>query len=697
MERKTGVVVPLAALYTKDCPAIGDFLALKSFADFCTRCNLSIIQLLPVNDTGTQSSPYSGLSAFALHPLYIRIDALPEFEDAYQNDKAFAGAWRTFQKECKYRTRFDYEKVLAEKTRLLHLMYAWIEKQLSPSAKKTASRAKVKEVTAKSNADFPAQFAAQTERFIRENKWIVSYAVYKNLKDAHGQASWKEWPENLQKLTREQIQMRWNNRALKSSHTFFVWCQLRAAEQFGEAAEYVRSKGIVLKGDIPILMNEDSADAWAWPEFFNHSLRAGSPPDGENPLGQNWGFPTYDWEHLATDGYTWWKDRVQAAARYYDAFRIDHVLGFFRIWAVPHDETTAFLGHTVPCQTIARRTFAEHGFDNERLRWLSEPHIPTGLIENITWNHDEAVSVLEAVCERLGSEELWNFKNTITADSQLYAMHFFDDEAKDARVKEALAAKWRDRMLLELSKDMFVPVYQFRDSTAWKTLSAQERQALCDIFKIHDAAENELWKKQALSVLRPIVSATGMAACAEDLGAGLSAVPEVLCELGILSLRVFRWNRFWSKDGQPFVPFADYPALSVATTSVHDSSTLRQWWQDEPQSVKAFLDMFNNAEKNESAPCKPEDTFSPDVALFCLEAIADTASCWYINPLQDYLYLDSRYYLENPQDERINVPGSVNTFNWTYRLPVLLEDLSANEVLVTRIKTIVRKHDCAAV
>lgn len=135
MKKKTGVVVPLAALFTKECPAAGDFLALKQLADFCVLSGLSVIQILPVNDTGTHSSPYSGLSAFALHPLYIRLEALPEFEAAFKNDRTFAAAYRKFQKEFKYSPRFDYNAVSSAKINILHLLYNFIEKKISSASK----------------------------------------------------------------------------------------------------------------------------------------------------------------------------------------------------------------------------------------------------------------------------------------------------------------------------------------------------------------------------------------------------------------------------------------------------------------------------------------------------------------------------------------------------------------------------------
>lgn len=720
MERKTGVVVPLSALYTKDCEAAGDFLALKDFADFCEKCSLGVIQLLPVNDTGTQSSPYSGLSAYALHPMFIRIDALPEFDEAYKMDSAFAKAYRAFKKDFKYSPRFDYDKLTQRKTELLHLLYNYIEKRcagkVKPKAPPKPKKAAAGEASAEAKAAAPAapakltppteEYAAklkgELDAFIRKNTWITYYAVFKDLKDSAMQATWKAWPDELRNLDRKQIELRWNNKAHRSSHNFFVWCQLRASEQFQEAADYVKGKGITLKGDLPILMNDDSADCWAWPEYFNQEQLAGSPPDGENPVGQNWGFPTYSWDKIAASDFAWWKERVTLAARYYGAFRIDHILGFFRIWSVRRGETTAYLGHTTPCSAISLEKLEDAGFDEGRINWLSKPHIPTGLIEDITWNHDEAVTILSKLCDRVGEEELWNFKEEILTDGQIYSQPLADDEGKDRRLKEALARKWRDRALIRQEDGSFIPVYSYPESTAWKSLNGEEQSKLRELFTENAEKEDKLWEKQALETLTPICRATRMIPCAEDLGASLACMPGVLDKVGILSLKVVRWNRDWGTDGQPYVPFSKYPAMSVCTTSVHDSPTLRQWWNNEKQSVEAYLRLVSdggngsgdNAGNAETLPNK-DDAFDEKIAAFCLESSAKTGSNWLINPLQDYLFLNQKYYKERQDDERINVPGSVNSFNWTYRIPVSVAELEKDAALIEGIKKIAAIHDKA--
>lgn len=700
MERKTGVAVPLGALYTKESPSVGEYTSLKPFADFCKKCGLGVIQLLPVNDTGFESSPYSGLSAFALHPLYINISALPEFEQAYATDKAFAGAYRTFVKENRFHNRFDYAKILSEKIRLLHLLYAWIEKQIASESRSTLkqSNPKIKEVTVVNTSSFVQQLMAQTDKFIRENKWVISYAVYKNLKDIAMQASWKEWPENLRHLSREQVMLRWNNKALKSSHTFFVWVQMRAAEQFKDAAKYVESQNIILKGDIPILMNEDSADTWANPEFFIHELRAGSPPDGENKCGQNWGFPIYNWDRLEADNYSWWKERIANASQFYKAFRIDHVLGFFRIWAASENDTTAYSGHVEPYKTISLKELLASGFTEERICWLSKPHIPTSLIQNITCNYEEAHRILSLVAERIGNEELWLFKKEIKGDRQFYSYSFCENDAeKDTRIKEALCSKWRDKTLLELTKNHYAFTWCYGETTAWNSLNETEKLILLAFKETLDASQERAWKKQGNTLLRALTASSDMTACAEDLGAVPGVVPDVLKKLGILSLRVIRWTRDWANVKSPFIRFEDYPELCVMTSSVHDSSTLRQWWTNEKESVSSFLQLWDTDDENplfdNTAPFNGSEEFSPEVAKFCLESAAFTQASWYIIPLQDLLFLDKNYYLEDMDFERINIPGTVNGFNWTYRMPVMLDKLSENNKIISNITHIANIHD----
>lgn len=652
-KKLTGVVVPLGALYTKGNSVIGEFPDLIPFAQFCKSAGLSIIQLLPVNDTGTQSSPYSGLSAFALHPIYIRLTDIAEFKPVYENNAKFKKAYDNFVKTYKYTLRYDYDGILNTKISLLQMLY-----EATPS--------------------WEGELDVLLKGWIKANPWAKTYAVYKNLKWNYMQASWKSWIETDQHKSPEEIEKLWNTKAFKKEHLFYIWCQAIAADQFAKAVKAVHEAGILLKGDMPILMNEDSCDTWAFPEFFNQDLRAGSPADGDNPTGQNWGFPTYNWKNLKEADYSWWKDRLKSASQYYDAYRLDHILGFFRIWAIPGADCNALNGHTEPYASFKRDDLYELGFDDDRIRWLSQPHVPTAVVEDVTWNREVAHNILELLCDRIGDEELWLFNKSIKGSQQIWDTDFGSlvDKPAAERIKAKLVEYWSNRTLLEISKNKFIPLWTYGQSTSWGSLNKTEQEGLTELFETLNKKNEKLWKKQADEIFTAITSNLKMIPCGEDLGVGIACVPETMKEHNILGLRVVRWCREWAEEDQPYVPFEDYEPLSVTTTSVHDSSTIRAWYEDE----------LKDSEDSE----EPKE-FTEETAYEIMKNCAESASMWYIPPLQDFLYMNKKYWLEKAEDERINVPGTVTKFNWTYRLPVSIEELSKDKTLIKKIEEITRR------
>jgi 4-alpha-glucanotransferase len=217
---------------------------------------------------------------------------------------------------------------------LFRKIFASGEKEIVKSAAKTEA---AKTGTAKTGS--PETLGA----WIGANPWVREYAVFRRLKEFNGEKSWKEWKE-YRNITPEDIERLWNDPAFRGEHIFWAWLQKNAEQQFSLAADRLKKMGIILEGDLPILINEDSADLWAKGGYFDPSLSAGAPPDMYSPQGQNWGFPIYDWRALTQDGYTWWKQRLRQAEKFYQAYRIDHVLGFFRIWASSRENNSAVLG-----------------------------------------------------------------------------------------------------------------------------------------------------------------------------------------------------------------------------------------------------------------------------------------------------------------------------------------------------------------
>lgn len=663
-KKLTGVVVPLGALYTKENPIIGEFPDLIPFVDFCKASGLSLIQLLPVNDTGTQSSPYSGLSAFALHPIYIRIKDISGFAELYDSNEKFKKAYDSFTKKYKYTLRYDYDGIMNTKISLLQQVYETTE------AGKTGKP------------------EAALSKWIKANPWVITYAVYKNLKWNYMQASWKTWHKEDQEKTDAEILELWEIKAFKKEHLFYAWLQMIAEEQFKASVAYAKKNGILLKGDMPILMNEDSCDAWAYPQFFNQNLRAGSPADGDNPNGQNWGFPTYNWPNLKADDYSWWKNRLINASKFYDAYRLDHILGFFRIWAIPDTDTNALNGHTEPYASIKKDKLYELGFDDDRIRWLSQPHIPTNVIEDITWNHENSHKILAIFANRIGNEELWLFDKSLKGPKAILETPLTGlcSEEAEPRVKEVLINYWSNRTLIEIAKNKFIPLWTYNKSTSWGSLNDQEKEGLEELFAALNKSNEKLWKKQADEIFTALTSTVKMVPCGEDLGVGIACVPKTMKAHNILGLRVVRWSREWAEEGQPYVPFEDYEPLSVTTTSVHDSSTIRQWWNTEKESAQAFIKANPESfEEEEYAE------FTPETAEKIMKLASSSASQWHISPLQDFLFMEEKYWLENADDERINIPGTVTAFNWTYRIPVSIEDLMKNKKLIEKINTVSKR------
>jgi len=651
--RLLGVVVPVGALRGSGLSAVGEFPDLGEFALLCKEMNVGLIQLLPVNDTGYDSSPYFSLTANALHPLYLRIGDLPEAE-------SFREKAEIINTEFGRETRFNHLKVMRAKMSLLLEIYA-------------ANAFDIEQKAATGGSLFA---------WIERNPWVKQYAVYRRIKEANGEKSWKEWSDH-QDLTPDEIAAMWADPQLRGEHLFWAWLQEALDRQFGAAAKAVADAGIMLKGDLPILMNDDSCDVWAHKDIFVQDFSAGAPPDMYSPDGQNWGFPLYNWAAQEKDGYAWWKQRLAVAGKYYQAYRIDHVLGFFRIWASPRSDFSSALGRCIPYAAVSASDLAKLGFDKGRVRWVSQPHIPTGelydAIRSGALNENEvnaaAHKVFHDLLDRVGDEELWMFKGWVKGEKEICQMGLHH-----AAVPYLLKA-WRDRIFLEYEKGKFTPTWQYRKSRAYASLSAGEKNALEALLETHEAKSEKSWEVQGTNLLSVLAKSSHMMPCAEDLGAVPSCVFRVLEKLGILGLRVVRWHRNWDAENSPYVPFDEYPELSVCTPAVHDSSTVREWWEREADQERfaGFIGL----------PSLPK-VYNPGTAKAILSKTASAKSRIRVFQIQDLLHLSHKWYAEDPASERVNVPGTNNDFNWTYRLPASIAEIAKDGDLVNAVAELSR-------
>jgi 4-alpha-glucanotransferase len=641
----TGVAVPVSALRTAKSFGIGEFSDLVLLGEWCRDAALDLIQILPVNDTGPQSSPYSALSAFALHPVYIRLSDLPELQGTKKAVKQIAGEIEKSRREFEKHPRVRFGEVLAAKLAFLRRIYA-------ASADSVAKDRNLKE-------------------WITRNPWVRAYALFCRLKEKNNGASWTHW-KTFRIPTEAMISEAWESPGEGEEIRFYAWVQMRLEEQFRSAAEALDTMGVLLKGDLPILMSEDSADVWVHPDFFRRDLRAGAPPDMFSDTGQNWGFPVYDWEALRKADYSWWKDRLRRAALFYHAYRIDHVLGFFRIWAIPEGETSGVLGYFKPSNFIHKKELYSRGFDDGRIRWLTKPHVPGGEVREAFGA--EADLVLEEVFSRIGTEDLFLFRDRVNEK-------IIEELPLSGEGKKFLIRRYRDRALLVVPPDSLAPAWYRDGSRAFGTLGKEERWTLDDLISRYFRDSEERWAREGEELLWFMKNTTDMLTCAEDLGVVPDCVPRVLEELNILGLKIPRWTRRYKEPGEPYVAPKDYPLKTVCAPSVHDTSTLRGWWEEEADR-DAFWKVLGL-----SGPA-PRDC-GPDTAGKIFSGLLGTGSVLAMFQLQDYFSLSRDFRAADPGEERINIPGTVSETNWSYRMPFTLEDLCEKKALRNTIRKLV--------
>jgi len=663
--KQSGVVVPLTAIRSDASSGCGEFPDLARFGDLAAAWGLQFIQLLPVNDTGFQNSPYFALSAFALNPIFIRIGDLPEV----------AGEDGSLPGDEAARVRVDLEALRRRSVDSDRVQYEALFREKIGILRRIWSSA-----TARGGERRGGAPADELDDWLAANPWCRSYAAFVALKSRNGERPWWEWAV-LSAPSEADIAALWEDEGFVDDLRFWSWLQMRAAGQFQRASEHLASIGVSLMGDIPILMNKDSADVWFQRRFFRLESIAGAPPDMYSTMGQNWGFPIYDWEALERENYSFWIERLREADKYYSYYRIDHVLGFFRIWTLSDRESSGFQGRFVPSVPLYREELESLGFSPERIRWLSRPHLPTWRLIQAAGD-SAARGAASAALDRIGDEELFLFKDSIRGERDIEALPLISPAARDY-----LLAAWRDRALLEYEAGRYAATWSYRSTTSWSSLSEEERGKLESLIARKAAESEGLWAETGRRLLAMLSAAVPMLPCAEDLGTVPDCVPKVLGKLGIPGLRVLRWTRRWGEPGQPYIPVAEYPELSVACPSVHDSSSLREWWESEADRESLWRFAAEGLGRDLGA-CPGR--LGTEHVVILLELIAKSASSMAAYPIQDILAMSESCRPGDPKAERINVPGTVGPGNWSYRVPATADSLLEDKRLMKKVQSIVK-------
>lgn len=665
MKKRSGVAVPLISLRKKKGSACGEFSDLPSLASFCRKINTNIIQILPVNDSGDDPSPYGALSAFALHPIYIDITALVCAENFSKDSLCILKKEHSaILKKYAQAKRLNFRAVLADKTALLKKIYVKEQKHILENS--------------------------AIRSWSKENLWVTSYALFKVLKEKHSLKSWKDWPRKFQNPSTQKL-LDWENE-FAAKCGFYVWLQYELFSQFGSAVQKLQAEGISLKGDLPILMNEDSVDVWLHRQLFDLHLHAGAPPDMYSSQGQNWGFPVYCWQEHKAQNYVWWKDRLRIAEKFYQYIRIDHVLGFFRIWNIPAQEIMGLSGYFSPFLFITESDLAQLGFSQARISWLSKAHVPKNEILQVDPSFSE--KWITQFFEQIGNEELFLFLPQIREKDILQAR-------LAPKVQEALLKWYHNHALLSLAEGLYFPHWYLHDSRAFVSLHDIEKEVFLELVKSCYKKSEQVWEKDGKEILSQLKKSSKLFFCAEDLGVVPSCVPKVMKELFIFGLRIERWSRHYQSDSSFFLP-SDYPEQSVVTVSVHDTSTLRDWWQNESEDSRAFYKSFCEDEEaqskkqtnekntkqseeqdkqNQNEPYENPKSFAlrlePSLHFQILRRHVERGNSGIvIFQIQELIDLGHSLRSNDPRQDRINVPGTANDFNWSYRLPASIEELA---------------------
>ena len=644
-----GTQVPVFSLRTRKSAGIGDFGDLKTMIDFVASTGQKVLQLLPINDTTithtwTDSYPYSCISVFAIHPQYADLHALPELKDA----KARAEAEKT-RAELNALDKIDYEKVNDFKINYLRQIF----NQEGGKMMKTA--------------EYKA-FFQDTEL------WLVPYAQYSYLRDKNGTADFNQWPDHQVWDEAERKALADPKTAAYKNVAFFYFVQFVLDRQMQEAHEHAKTKGVILKGDIPIGVNRNGCDVWMEPKYFNLNGQAGAPPDDFSANGQNWGFPTYNWFEMLKDGCQWWNRRFKNMARYFDAYRIDHVLGFFRIWEIPVHSVHGLLGQFAPALAMSREEIESYGLHFQEDRF-TRPFITDWVLDRMF--HERAGEVKEKYLDRL-DDERYQMKSEVDTQRKVEALFADATDEKELWLRDGLYALISDVLFVRdhTNPGVFHPRISAQLDFIYESLYDNDKAAFNRLYNDYFyRRNNQFWYQEAMKKLPKLVQATRMLVCAEDLGMVPDCVPWVMDELKILSLEL------QSMPKDPSVKFGHLsrnPYRSVCTISSHDMPTLRMWWDENIQRTQEYYNTM--LYRQGPAPHPLPGWLASDI----ISRHLTSPSMLCILSIQDWLATDEALRLPDADAERINIPANPKHY-WRYRMHLNIEDLAADKRFVQNI------------
>lgn len=650
--KSSGVAVPIFSLRSNQNYGVGDFSSLKILVDWANFTGQKVIQILPINDTVSNhtwrdSYPYNAISIYALHPIYLGLNEYPLRDEAKNTN------YRELGDALNALSVVDYEQVIALKSAYLDDLFVEIAAEV-----------------------FDCQ---GFQSFVFENEeWLFPYACFCYLRDLYGSPKYKNWKQ-FSKYDRLELK-NWvaTDSQIQDGINKIYFVQYLLDKQLSEVRDYAHSKGVILKGDIPIGVNPNGVDAWTDPALYNMDTQTGAPPDDFAVLGQNWGFPTYNWDEMAKDGYAWWKKRFSKMADYFDAYRIDHILGFFRIWEIPLSAIHGLLGHFSPALPMSKDEIESYGFcfdeAEHTVALLSEKQAAEFFGEAESSVFDQFIRKENGICslnEEFSTQRLildyFETKTDVVEQDVKDKLLLFCDEVLFVKDKRQ-SGKYHPRITAYLSK-------------RFSSLDSQQQNCFMHLYEdFYFHRHNEFWKTESLKKLPELLHSTGMLACGEDLGMIPACVPDVMQDLDILSLEIERMPK---TSNVAFEPLRNIPYLSVCTTSTHDMSPIRLWWTEDAEIRQRYFNQI--LWKNGLAP----SVCSTELCRQILVNHLNSPAMLVILPLQDWLSIDESWCKRPAEEERINVPADSNHY-WQYRMHWTLEKLLECADTNQAIKSLIR-------
>ena len=649
-----GIAIPVFSLKSENSFGVGDFGDLKRMIDWAVSTQQKVIQILPINDTTmthewTDSYPYNSISIYAFHPMYADIKQMGTLKD-----KSAAAKFNKKQKELNGLPAMDYEAVNQTKWEYFRLIFKQEGEKVLASG------------------EFGEFFNANKE-------WLQPYAVFSYLRDAFQTPNFREWPRHSV-YNAQDIEKMCRPESVDYPHiALYYYIQFHLHLQLVAATKYAREHGVVLKGDIPIGISHNSVEAWTEPYYFNLNGQAGAPPDDFSVNGQNWGFPTYNWDVMEKDGYRWWMKRFQKMSEYFDAYRIDHILGFFRIWEIPMHAVHGLLGQFIPSIPMSREEIESYGlpFREEYLI----PYIHESFLGQVFGPHTDYVK--QTFLLPAETPGVYHMKPEFTTQREVESFFAGKNDENSLWIRDGLYTLISDVLFVPdtKEKDKYHPRIGIQRDFIFRSLNEQEQNAfnrLYDQYYYH--RHNEFWRQQAMKKLPQLTQSTRMLVCGEDLGMIPDCVSSVMNDLRILSLEIQRMPK---NPMHEFGYLNEYPYRSVCTISTHDMSTLRGWWEEDYLQTQRYYNTMLGHYGTAPTVATPE---------LCEEVVRNhlkSNSILCILSLQDWLSIDGKWRNPNVQEERINVPSNPRNY-WRYRMHLTLEQLMKAEELNDKIRELIK-------